>query len=163
VSIDPGLLLSGAIDLVEEHTESRAAGQRVLRATDHKTGAVPGKLNVTQGGTVLQPLLYALALERLFPDATVRGGRLHFCTARGRFEVQDVPLTARARETGERLIRAISTMLESGFLPAAPDREACESCSYRVICGPYEEERVAQVKAKESFRLAPLFQIRDLP
>jgi ATP-dependent helicase/nuclease subunit B len=163
VSIEPGLLLSGAIDLVEEHTESRATGARVLRATDHKTGAVPGKLGVTQGGTVLQPLLYALALERLFPGATVRGGRLHFCTSRGRFEVQDVPLTARARETGERLIRAISSMLEAGFLPAAPDREACENCSYRVICGPYEEERVAQVKAKESFRLAPLFQIRDLP
>lgn len=163
VLIEPGLLLSGAIDLVEEHTEARASGQRILRATDHKTGAVSAKLSVTRGGAVLQPVLYALALERLFPDATVRGGRLHFCTSRGRFEVQDVPLTDRTREISGRLIRAISGMLDAGFLPAAPERGACEHCSYRVICGPYEEERVAAIKAKEAFRLDPLNQIRDLP
>jgi CRISPR/Cas system-associated exonuclease Cas4 (RecB family) len=163
VLIEPGLLLSGAIDLVEEYTGADAAGQRILRATDHKTGAVSAKLNVTRGGAVLQPVLYALALERLFPDAIVRGGRLHFCTSRGRFEVQDVPLTDRAREISGRLIRSISGMLDAGFLPAAPERGACEHCSFRVICGPYEEERVAAIKAKEAFRLDPLHQIRDLP
>jgi ATP-dependent helicase/nuclease subunit B len=163
VLIEPGLLLSGAIDLVEQYSAPSEAGQRILRATDHKTGAVTNKLSITRGGAVLQPVLYALALERLFPDAAVRGGRLHFCTSRGRFEVQEVPLTDRVREISGRLIRSISSMLDAGFLPAAPDDGACEHCSYRVICGPYEEERVAAIKAKEAFRLDPLNQIRDLP
>jgi CRISPR/Cas system-associated exonuclease Cas4 (RecB family) len=163
VLIEPGLLLSGAIDLVEQHVNPHVSGQRLLRATDHKTGAVVAKLNVTRGGSVLQPVLYALALERLFPDAAVRGGRLHFSTSRGRFEVQDVPLTDRAREITGKLVRSISAMLDAGFLPAAPERGACENCSFRAVCGPYEEERVAAVKAKDSGRLDALNQIRDLP
>lgn len=163
VLIEPGLLLSGAIDLVEQYSAPSEAGQRILRATDHKTGAVTNRLGITRGGAVLQPVLYALALERLFPDAAVRGGRLHFCTSRGRFEVQEVPLTDRVRELSGRLIRSISSMLDAGFLPAAPAAGACERCSYRVICGPYEEERVAAIKAKDSLRLDPLQQIRDLP
>ncbi len=163
VLLEPGLLLSGAVDLVEERTGGSEAEPRVLRATDHKTGVAPAKLGVTSGGKVLQPLLYALALERLYPDAAVAAGRLHFCTTRGRFEVQEVPLNPGTRQVAQRFVAATASMLDAGFLPAAPDRGACEGCSYRAICGPYEEERVAGVKAPDAARLSALFDIRSLP
>jgi ATP-dependent helicase/nuclease subunit B len=163
VRLAPGLLLSGAIDLVEQHIAPTPEGQLLLRATDHKTGTAQGKLFVSQGGTVLQPLLYALALEQLFPGAAVRGGRLHFCTKRGRYEVQEVVLNDQARQVAQRVVAAIGGMLERGFLPAAPARGACELCKFRVICGPYEEDRVAQVKARDGARLLPLIELRGLP
>jgi CRISPR/Cas system-associated exonuclease Cas4 (RecB family) len=140
-----------------------ADGRVLLRATDHKTGVAQSKLSVSQGGTVLQPLLYALALEQLFPDAVVRGGRLHFCTKRGRYEVQEVVLNDQARQVAQHIFAAISGMLERGFLPAAPARGACDACKFQVVCGPYEEERVAQVKARDGARLLPLLQLRGLP
>ncbi|HKP55270.1 MAG TPA: PD-(D/E)XK nuclease family protein, partial [Polyangiales bacterium] len=163
VRVAQGLLLSGAIDLVEQQATPAPDGRRVLRATDHKTGVAQGKLFVSQGGAVLQPLLYALALEQLFPTAAVRGGRLHFCTKRGRYEVQEVVLDDQARQVAQRIVAAIGGMLERGFLPAAPQRGACESCKFRVICGPYEEDRVAQVKARDGARLLPLVELRSLP
>ncbi|HKU43877.1 MAG TPA: PD-(D/E)XK nuclease family protein, partial [Polyangiales bacterium] len=163
VLIARGLLLSGAIDLVERHVSGAASGQPLLRATDHKTGSAQGKLIVSSGGSVLQPLLYALALEQLFPEAQVRGGRLHFCTKRGRYEVQEVLLDDVARDVARRILATIGGMLERGFLPAAPAPGACDSCKYRVVCGPYEEERVRSAKSGDKARLALLQELRGLP
>jgi CRISPR/Cas system-associated exonuclease Cas4 (RecB family) len=134
----------------------------VLRATDYKTGAVPEKLGNTSGGRMLQPLLYALALEQLFPDAHVASGRLYFCTTRGGFLSHEVRLDARARELCAELLHGIDDTLQSGFLPAAPAPGACAQCAYRAICGPYEEERVSQRKSLQDPRLAALRQIRSL-
>ncbi|MGE0210525.1 MAG: PD-(D/E)XK nuclease family protein [Parvibaculaceae bacterium] len=60
VKLDSGLQLRGSIDLVERHPGSD------IRVTDHKTG----KADITRrqrigGGTSLQPVLYALAAEKL--------------------------------------------------------------------------------------------------
>src|SRR5205085_3858817 len=56
------LNLRGSIDLVER----RADG--ALRATDYKTGRARAKADaVIDGGEILQPVLYAMALEQLFP------------------------------------------------------------------------------------------------
>ncbi|MEM9070514.1 MAG: PD-(D/E)XK nuclease family protein, partial [Myxococcota bacterium] len=80
VLLEHEMLLRGAIDLVEAGPENQ------LRATDHKSGRVPpwmGKDVRIGGGRALQPLLYALALETMFPDSKVVGGRLFYCTSRG--------------------------------------------------------------------------------
>jgi ATP-dependent helicase/nuclease subunit B len=161
--IESGLLLRGAIDLVEQRRES--AGQRpVLRATDFKTGTnLPGRNILIGGGRVLQPLLYALALERLFPQAAVEGGRLYFCTRHGRYESRNVPLNERTRQLAAQLTAAIGAALERGFLPAAPERGACETCAYQAVCGPYEEERVGRVKQRDADRLHGLHMLRRQP
>jgi hypothetical protein len=63
VLLEGGLRLRGSIDLVERHPRG------ALRATDHKTGKVrAGPDVVVGGGQVLQPVLYALAIEKLLPS-----------------------------------------------------------------------------------------------
>jgi CRISPR/Cas system-associated exonuclease Cas4 (RecB family) len=167
VQLPGGLLLRGAIDLVERR--AGAGDELVLRATDHKTGKPPDDSGaITAGGRSLQPLLYALALEQLFPGARIDSGRLYFCTGRGGFQSHEVPLDAAARARAQELVAAVDDMLAQGFLPAAPARlpgggSECDHCSYRVICGPYEPERVARVKAADAGRLAPLHRVRSLP
>lgn len=146
VLLDVGLLLRGAIDLVERDDEER------LRATDYKTGRVPRwmpkpkdrhKLRIA-GGQALQPLLYAMALEKLHPEAKVVGGRLFYCTARGDFTRQNVPLDEVGRAAVGQFVRVVAKHLSGGFLPAAPIEGACRWCDYRPVCGPHEERRVAR-------------------
>ena len=75
-----GVALRGAIDLVERSRDGR------VRVTDHKTGKPRVRSGqVVAGGQALQPVLYALAAEKLFPDAPVESGRLYYCTAAGGF------------------------------------------------------------------------------
>jgi CRISPR/Cas system-associated exonuclease Cas4 (RecB family) len=154
VALDCGLLLRGSIDLVER----RADG--ALRVTDHKTGRVrfePGE--VVRGGEALQPVLYALAAEKLFPGARVESGRLSYCTAAGGFTEREVPLDGAARAAAARVAEVVGGALEAGFLPAAPAPRACEYCDYRGVCGPYEELRTARKPRPE---LAPLESLREL-
>ncbi|RIK95992.1 MAG: PD-(D/E)XK nuclease family protein, partial [Proteobacteria bacterium] len=154
VTLDCGIRLRGSIDLVEK----RADG--ALRATDHKTGKErlkPGE--VVQGGAALQPVLYALALEKRFPGATVEAGRLYYCTAAGNFAERVVPLDAAARSAAATLAEALDEALSKPQLPAAPVAGACQWCDYRVVCGPYEELRTAR---KPKAELAGLERVRDL-
>src|SRR5439155_20261718 len=126
VPLDAGLLLRGSIDLVERAGASRAqraegerspAGLR-LRVTDHKTGKERfAEGGVIDGGRTLQPVLYALAVEKLFPGATVDSGRLYYCTAAGGFEERQVPLSDAARAAAERVAKAVGAALDEPFLP----------------------------------------------
>jgi len=155
VPLDAGLLLRGSIDLVER------AGNGRLRVTDHKTGKerfAAGK--VIDGGRTLQPVLYALAVEKLFPGSPVDSGRLYYCTATGGFAEHEVALNAAARRAAEQVTEALRTALEEPFLPAAPDEGACRWCDYRPVCGPYEELRVSR---KHQPGLAALRALRELP
>jgi ATP-dependent helicase/nuclease subunit B len=170
VALGQGLSLRGAIDLVERRATPAADGRAVLRATDHKTGMPEERSGaITAGGRELQPLLYALALEKLFPEALVDSGRLYFCTVKAGYLTQEVPLNDAARARARELIQAVDGMIRQGFLPAAPasvrggDKTECERCSYRAVCGPYEAERVARVKAPDFAKLAPLSHVRNLP
>src|SRR5205814_9156253 len=105
VTILDGLRLRGAIDLVERHPRG------VLRATDHKTGKTrPPKGVVVHGGTVLQPLLYALTCERLL-DEPVEAGRLYYCTADGGYEERVVPLDEHNRRLAGDLVATIGRAL----------------------------------------------------
>ena len=87
VELDSGLRLRGSIDLVERRPDG------TLRATDYKTGKarVP-RGALIDGGTSLQPLFYALALEKLNRDSAIAEGRLYYCTAAGGFEDRAVAL-----------------------------------------------------------------------
>ncbi len=154
-ALDCGIRLRGSIDLVERRNDGR------LRATDHKTGRarMPSR-GVIAGGSALQPVLYALALEKLYAEAEVESGRLYYCTSTGGFEQREIGLDRAARQAADDLGRIVGEALETPFLPAAPERGACEWCDYRVVCGPYEEIRTSRKPRKKLERLAFL---RSLP
>ncbi len=154
VPIAGGLNLRGAIDLVEYHARGR------LRATDHKTGKVRARPGVVVGGgEILQPLLYALACERLLPEP-VAEGRLYYCTAVGGYEDYVVPLDDGSRAAAATVVAILDRALQEGFLPAAPAVRACVYCDYRSVCGPYEEIRT---KRKPADRLQDLVRLRSMP
>jgi CRISPR/Cas system-associated exonuclease Cas4 (RecB family) len=151
-----GLRLRGSVDLVER------AEDGALRATDYKTGKRWAKEGtVIGGGATLQPALYALALEKLFPEARVEGGRLYYCTYAGEFSTVEVPLDTAARGSVALLAETLSQAVAQGFLPAAPrdDRE-CGRCDYLPVCGSSEWQRV---KRKPEGALAPLVKLRGMP
>jgi ATP-dependent helicase/nuclease subunit B len=153
VALEGGLLLRGSIDLVESD------GTR-LRITDHKTGRVrAAKSVVVNGGRILQPVLYALAAERLL-ERKIAAGRLYYCTSAGGYEERVVPLDENARRAAAEVIAIIRGALEEAFFPAAPAPGECRFCDYRMVCGPYEEQRVAR---KPPARLKPLSRLRALP
>lgn len=157
VVLDCGIQLRGSIDLVER----TPAGS--TRATDHKTGKarVP-EGSVIAGGTSLQPVLYALAAEKLLPDARVESGRLYYCTTAGGFEQRDVPLDERARKSAALVAEVVDAALAEPFLPAFPAKGACRFCDYRSVCGPYEELRTARKWAGHE-QLDRLRRLREEP
>ena len=156
VALAQGFRLRGSIDLVERS----AAGD--LRATDSKSGkvrAVPGA--VIGGGRTLQPALYALALEQLFPDSKVSAGRLYYCTFTGEFTQVEIPLDTVTRESVQVVAKTIGGALTRGFLPAAPAERECNYCDYQAVCGTHEELRVRT--RKPAGELLPLVQLRGMP
>jgi ATP-dependent helicase/nuclease subunit B len=148
------LKLRGSIDLVERHTSGK------IRATDHKTGKARASDGVVVGGGEhLQPVLYALACEKLL-GAPVESGRLYYCTTAGGFEERIVPLDDFSRGTAGIVAEIISSGLEEGFLPAAPEKGGCDWCDYRAVCGPFEFIRTSR---KPGDRLFELKRLRELP
>lgn len=144
--LDEGIQLRGAIDLVEESAASGA-----LRATDHKTGssyAIRGGAVVVRGGQTLQPVLYALALEKLFPGKKVLGGRLWYCSSRAGFVDATVPLDDEARAAVRELAEAVTQAMQKGLLPALPVAGACNFCDYALACGPTAEARAHHVPSE---------------
>jgi CRISPR/Cas system-associated exonuclease Cas4 (RecB family) len=138
----------------------RAAGRGGIRATDYKTGKARAKDGVTVigGGETLQPVLYALVLEKLFPGVKVDGGRLYYLTSSGDFKDVFIRLDDEARD-GARLVgETIGQALAEGFLPAAPIKGGCEYCDYKVVCGPYEEMRT---KRRNQAKLKALVELRS--
>lgn len=148
-----GLVIRGAIDWVEED-----GGQ--LRATDHKTGRFDDARRGIRimGGKVLQPLLYALALEKQEGEGRVAAGRLYYCTRRGDFQEVVVPLDPPGRQAVAGFIRLLTQSFDEGFFPAQPEPEACTYCDHRVICGPLEDQR-----RKNKRPLPQLDELRRLP
>ena len=139
VPLESGIQLRGSIDLVERHADGR------VRVTDHKTGRVRLPQNgIFAGGTVLQPVLYALAAEKLFSECEVTEGRLFYCTTAGEFQVRSMALDEGVRGSAKALADAVSEALAEGFFPALPQKGACTNCDYRIVCGPYEEFRTGR-------------------
>jgi hypothetical protein len=156
VPLDCGIQLRGSIDLVEVHP----AG--LMRVTDHKTGKSDGSDGqIIAGGTSLQPLLYALASEKLFSgEAEISCGRLYFCTSRGGFSALEVALNEQARAAAVQVAATIGEAVAQGFLPAYPAEGECARCDYLRVCGPHEERRIAR---KPVTNVDPLVRLRDAP
>jgi CRISPR/Cas system-associated exonuclease Cas4 (RecB family) len=152
-----GVRLRGSIDLVERHT-----ARGVHRVTDHKTGKPPEMAPAfVGGGKFLQPLLYGLAAEKLL-SANVESGRLFYSTQNGGYQHALIQITDRSRQFLGKLLGNIDAAIAEGFLPPVPQKEACETCDYRVACGPYEELRAARYKNLRDERLEALTEIRAM-
>lgn len=156
VTLPGGFKLRGAIDLVEVHRRTS-----VLRVTDHKTGRKPDKIErtVVGGGAVLQPVLYAMAVEVALQRPVLQG-RLFYCTAAGSYAEHPIPLNDATRAAGLEVLQIIDRAVATGFLAAAPTEDACGRCDYRAVCGPDVFRRIRQ---KPQDRLADLQALRKIP
>ena len=155
--IDGRFKLRGSIDMIERHRK-----MRFLRVTDHKTGKnrTERGQTVVDGGRVLQPVVYGLALKALFPDETVYSGRLFFCTSAGGFTPYEIPLLGDAPRRGLEVLDIIDRAIENGILAARPAADACQWCDYQVVCGREEERRT---RRKDPKLFADLDALRDMP
>jgi CRISPR/Cas system-associated exonuclease Cas4 (RecB family) len=155
VVVDGRFRLRGSVDLIERRP---TAG--TLRVTDHKTGRNRTTWKtVIDGGSILQPVLYSLAVEEAL-GAPVTSGRLFYCTAAGGFTDHEIPLNEANRRAGLEALEVIDRAIELGFLPAAPDEGACAWCDFRPVCGPHEEQRIAR---KSPDKLGDLQALRGKP
>jgi CRISPR/Cas system-associated exonuclease Cas4 (RecB family) len=149
-----GFVLRGSVDLIEHRDDLD-----VLRVTDHKTGKNRSTPDlIVGGGKALQPVLYSLAVERGL-DKRVVAGRLFYSTTAGGFMEREIPIDGYARAQGLQVLTIIDRAVEMGFLPAAPEKDACRWCDFRSVCGPREEERVGR---KSPDRLGDLLALRSM-
>ncbi len=156
VAVEGGFRLRGAVDLIEEHRETR-----VLRVTDHKTGRTPDRIDkaVVGGGALLQPVLYPMVVEAALGRA-VSHGRLFYCTAAGSFHEHEIPLNDRHRAAGLEVLQVVDRAVERGWLAASPTEDACGRCDFRPVCGSGVHRRVARKPAEP---LADLMALRSRP
>ncbi|MGO4881559.1 MAG: PD-(D/E)XK nuclease family protein [Bryobacteraceae bacterium] len=153
--LDDGVRLRGAIDLIEKHPV-----RGTLRITDHKTGKPPQELpKYVGGGTLLQPLAYAMAAEALLGGST-EVSRLYYCTERGGYETVLFNITPNHRAFFKHAMSLIDGEIGRGFLPAAPHKGACGMCDYLPVCGPNEERRAGRKRRDD---LENLQSLRNIP
>jgi ATP-dependent helicase/nuclease subunit B len=156
VMLEGGFRLRGAIDLIESHRQTK-----LLRVTDHKTGRRPDRIEkaIVGGGAVLQPVLYAMVVEKAL-DTPVSHGRLFYCTSSGSFYEHPIPLSDLTRSAGLDVLRIIDRAIEAGFLAAAPGEDACDRCDFISVCGRAVPRRIAR---KPPDKLADLYALRSKP
>ena len=155
--LEEGVHLRGSIDLVEREISTGS-----LRVTDHKTGKRPDAIPLyVGGGKLLQPLLYALTAQKLL-GKDVSAGRLFYATQRGAYEPMEIKINERSRGVLAKLLANIDASIANGFLPPAPQKDTCEHCDYRTVCGPYEEQRYDETKNRRDERLDALIEIRGM-
>jgi ATP-dependent helicase/nuclease subunit B len=154
IVLETGFMLRGSVDLIERRPDGSA-----LRVTDHKTGKNRSTPDlIIGGGSVLQPVLYSVAIERGL-NARVAIGRLYYCTTAGGFGEQPIVIDDHARSQGLLALTIVDRAIELGRLPAAPDHDACRWCDFRPVCGPGEERRVT---GKAAALLADLHALRAI-
>ena len=157
VLVDGRFILRGSVDLIEM---KRGSSNIELRITDHKTGKNRTTWKtVIGGGSILQPVLYGLAVEQAL-GRPVKVGRLFYCTSAGQFTDHPIPLNEQNRRAGLEALEIIDRAIELGFLPAAPGERSCTWCDFLPVCGPDEPRRVRQ-KAAE--KLGDLEALREKP
>ena len=155
VLIDARFKLRGSIDLVE-----RRIGTDVVRVTDHKTSRNrSARASVLGGGTMLQPVIYSLAVEAA-TGLSAESGRFSYCTSAGGFTEHVIPITDRTRRAGIEVLEIIDRAVELGTFPPAPAARACTYCDFRPVCGPDQERRVLR---KSTDPLGDLHELRKRP
>jgi ATP-dependent helicase/nuclease subunit B len=154
IVVDGGFILRGSVDLIEQH-----AALGVLRVTDHKTGRNRATSDlVVGGGSMLQPVLYSIAVEKGL-GARVVEGRLFYATTAGGFAEQPIAINDYTRGQGLQVLAIVDRSVERGALPPAPAERACTWCDFRPVCGPREQERTA---GKAQAFLADLGALRSM-
>jgi superfamily I DNA/RNA helicase len=155
--VDGRFNLRGSIDMIERH---RKTG--FLRVTDHKTGRNRTRegQTIVDGGRILQPVLYGLALQALEPEQTVFSGRLFYCTHAGDYRSYEIPLMGEAPALGREVLAIIDRAIERGTLAARPAPDACTYCDFQVVCGRRE---VARTRDKDAALFADLDALRKMP
>ena len=134
--VDGRFLIRGSIDLVERKSDGSA-----LRVTDHKTGRNRTNLaTMVDGGRVLQPILYGMALEAVTHEK-VESGRLSYCTSAGAFSVHHIELNELSRRRALEVLEVIDRAIEHATLAARPAEGACGRCDFCAVCGGQEERR----------------------
>jgi ATP-dependent helicase/nuclease subunit B len=153
VLVDGRFILRGSVDLIETSGND-------LRITDHKTGKNRTTWKtVIGGGSILQPVLYGLAVEQAL-GKPVKAGRLFYCTSAGQFTDHQIPLNEQNRRAGLEALEIIDRAIELGFLPAAPGERSCTWCDFLPVCGPDEPRRV---RHKAAEKLGDLEALRERP
>jgi hypothetical protein len=156
VTIDGRFQLCGSIDLIE-----RKRGGVGLRVTDYKTSRNRSpKKAIVAGGTMLQPVIYSLAVEAATLNERVETARYWYCTTAGGFAEHSVTIADRERRAGIEVMEIIDRAIELGAFPAAPAEKACAYCDFRRVCGPDQERRVGW---KSRDLLADLESLRSMP
>ena len=154
VTVDGRFILRGSVDLIERRRNDGA-----LRVTDHKTGRNRSNRDlIIDGGKVLQPVLYSVAIEKGLGERVVEG-RLYYCTTAGGFTDHTIKIDDYTRAQGLQALVIIDRAVELGCLPAAPAKDACRWCDFRLVCGPDEERRVA---VKPDALIADLLALRGV-
>src|SRR5580658_10282862 len=98
-------------DSARVYRSGRARSQRPPARDDHKTGKVRAEKNfVIGGGKTLQPVLYALAAERVLEEP-IQSGRLYYCTAAGNYEERIVQIDEGARVAERDLAKIVGDAL----------------------------------------------------
>jgi CRISPR/Cas system-associated exonuclease Cas4 (RecB family) len=155
VRIDNRFVLRGSVDVIET-----MHGSAELRITDHKTGRNrTNPRTVIGGGSMMQPVIYGLAIEEIL-RRPVREGRLFYATTAGGFAEHPIPLSEANRRAGLEALEIIDRAIELGFLPAAPAERACAWCDFRSVCGPDEDRHAAR---KSADLLGDLAALREMP
>ena len=85
-------------------------------------------------------------------------GRLWYATIARNYEKIDVAVNEWTRRLGLKVLAHIDGAIADGFLPAAPRKDGCKGCEYRIVCGPYEEERM---KTKPQADIGGLKELRS--
>jgi hypothetical protein len=153
--VDDRFLIRGSIDLVERRLHGTA-----LRVTDHKTGKNrTTRATMVDGGRVLQPVLYGMALEAVTGER-VEEGRLSYCTSVGAFSVHSIVLDDTSRRRALEVLEVIDRAIEHGTLAARPADGACGRCDFVAVCGGDEERRT---RRKSIGLFADLDALRRIP
>jgi CRISPR/Cas system-associated exonuclease Cas4 (RecB family) len=103
---------------------------------------------MVDGGRVLQPILYGMALEAATGEH-VEEGRLSYCTSTGHFSVHTIPLNELSRRRALEVLEVIDRAVEHGTLAARPAEGACGRCDFTGVCGGDEERRTRRKAALE--------------
>lgn len=113
--------LSGKCDIVEQNAEG------ALSPVEYKKG--PRRKFINDDA---QLCAQALCLEEMFGKAVLRGAVFHAASKRRR----DVEFTPQLRSATEEAIAAMHLLVETGNIPRAVFKPACEECSLYEICLP---------------------------
>ena len=63
-------------------------------------------------------------------------------------------------DAGHEVLALIDRAIGDGVLVPAPREEACKQCDFRIVCGPWEEQRA---RGKKTPSLGDLLELRGRP